>query len=172
VALLERNIACLVPQEDKNGPAPTTARTAQAYDFSANLSARCFLRDTVLVDRVDGAPGFHAIEFRVDSPYLFYQPVNDRARGEVAAFIALAASVFEIDRREKSTSDTVTANFADLDQRVQALSDQIRILHNQYARQLAVDERRLQALTSQIEALSNQYDARLKKLEDDLRVRR
>ena len=35
----------------------------------------------------------------------------------VAAFIALAASVFEIDRREKSTSDTVTANFADLDQR-------------------------------------------------------
>src|SRR5204862_7102520 len=77
----------------------------------------------------------------------------------VAAFIALAASVFEIDRREKSTSDTVTANFADLDQRVQALSDQIRILHNQYARQLAVDERRLQALTSQIEALSNQYDA-------------
>jgi hypothetical protein len=35
-----------------------------------------------------------------------------------------------------------------------------------------VDERRLQALTSQIEALSNQYDARLKKLEDDLRVRR
>ena len=90
----------------------------------------------------------------------------------VAAFIALAASVFEIDRREKSTSDTVTANFADLDQRVQALSDQIRILHNQYARQLAVDERRLQALTSQIEALSNQYDARLKKLEDDLRVRR
>ena len=90
----------------------------------------------------------------------------------VAAFIALAASVFEIDRREKSTSDTVTANFADLDQRVQALSDQIRILHNQYARQLAVDDRRLQALPSQIEALSNQYDARLKKLEDDLRVRR
>ena len=88
------------------------------------------------------------------------------------AFIALAASVYEIDPREKSTSDTVTANFADLDQRVQAFSDQIRILHNQYARQLAVDERRLQALISQIEALSNQYDARLKKLEDDLRVRR
>ena len=40
------------------------------------------MRDTILVDRVDGAPGFHAIEFRVDSPYLFYQPVNDRARGE------------------------------------------------------------------------------------------
>jgi hypothetical protein len=35
-----------------------------------------------------------------------------------------------------------------------------------------VDERRLQALTSQIEALSSQYDARLKKLEDDSRVRR
>ena len=45
----------------------------------------------------------------------------------VAAFIALAASVYEIDRREKSTSDTVTANFADLDQRVQAVLPENRI---------------------------------------------
>ncbi len=41
-----------------------------------------FLGDAVLADRVNGAPGFHAIELRVDAPNLFYQPVNDRARGE------------------------------------------------------------------------------------------
>jgi hypothetical protein len=90
----------------------------------------------------------------------------------VAGFIALAASVYEIDRREKSSADTIAANFADLDQRLQALGDQIRILHNEYAGRLAVDERRFQALTSQIEALSNQYDARLRELEDASRIRR
>jgi hypothetical protein len=90
----------------------------------------------------------------------------------VAAFIALAASVYEIDRREKSSSNTIAANFADLEQRVQALGDQIRILHNEYAGRVAADQRRLQALTSQIEALSNQYDTRLRELEDASRVRR
>jgi hypothetical protein len=88
------------------------------------------------------------------------------------AFIALAASVYEIDRREKSSTDTVTANLADLDQQVQLLNNRIRVLNNQYARQLAADQRQLQALTSQIEALSNQYDTRLKELEDAARVRR
>jgi hypothetical protein len=90
----------------------------------------------------------------------------------VAAFIALAASVYESDRREKSSSNTIAVNFADLDQRVQALGDQIRVLHNEYSGPLAADERRLQALASQIEALSNQYDARLRELEDASRVRR
>jgi uncharacterized protein HemX len=90
----------------------------------------------------------------------------------LAAFIALAASVYEIDRREKSSADTIAANFGDLDQRVQTLSDQIRILHNEYAGRLAADQRRLEALTGQIEALSNQYDARLKELEDASRGRR
>jgi hypothetical protein len=90
----------------------------------------------------------------------------------VAAFIALAASVYEIDRREKSSADTIAANFADLDQRVQALGEQIRILHNEYAGRLAADQRRLQALTGQIEALSNLYDARLKELEEASRGRR
>jgi cell division protein FtsB len=90
----------------------------------------------------------------------------------VALFVTLAASVYEIDRREKSTSDTVAANFADLDQRVQALSAQIRILHDQYTSQLAADERWLQALNSQIEALRNQYDARVKELEGASRVGR
>jgi hypothetical protein len=89
----------------------------------------------------------------------------------VAAFIALAASVYEIDRREKSSADTIAANFADLDQRVQALNAQIRILHNEYEKRLAADQRRLQALISQIEALSNQYDVRLKELEDASRGR-
>ena len=40
---------------------------------------------------------------------------------------ALAASVYEIDRREKSSTDTVTANLADLDQQVQLLSNRLRI---------------------------------------------
>jgi uncharacterized protein HemX len=90
----------------------------------------------------------------------------------VIAFIALAASVYEIDRREKSSTDTVTANLADLDQQVQLLSNRLRILSNQNARQLDADQRRIQALTSQIEALSNQYDTRLKQLEDIVRARR
>jgi hypothetical protein len=90
----------------------------------------------------------------------------------VIAFIALAASVYEIDRREKSSTDTVVANLADLDQQVQLLSNRVRILGNQYAGQLAAEQRQLQALTSRIEALSKQYDARLEELEDILRARR
>jgi len=90
----------------------------------------------------------------------------------VVAFIALAASVYEIDRREKSSTDTVVANLADLDQQVQLLSNRVRILSNQYAGQLAAEQRQLQALTSRIEVLSKQYDARLKELEDMLRARR
>ena len=90
----------------------------------------------------------------------------------VVAFIALAASVYEIDRREKSSTDTVVANLADLDQQVQLLSNRVRILGNQYAGQLAAEQRQLQALTSRIEVLSKQYDARLKELEDMLRARR
>jgi hypothetical protein len=90
----------------------------------------------------------------------------------VIAFIALAASVYEIDRREKSSTDTVVANLADLDQQVQLLSNRVRILSNQYAAQVAADQRQLQALTSQIEALGKRYDTRLKELEDILRARR
>ena len=37
----------------------------------------------------------------------------------VAGFIIMAASFFEIDRREKSSSETVTANFTEIEQRVQ-----------------------------------------------------
>src|SRR6187401_967375 len=60
----------------------TAGRTARAPCCSASLCPRCFLGDAVLADQVNGAPRFHAIELRVDATYLFYQPVNDRARGE------------------------------------------------------------------------------------------
>jgi septal ring factor EnvC (AmiA/AmiB activator) len=86
----------------------------------------------------------------------------------VAGCIALVASLYEIDRREKSSSDTVTANLTEIEQRVQDVSNQIRILNDQYARQLIASERQVQALSTQIQAL----ESRLKELEDDLRVRR
>jgi uncharacterized membrane protein len=90
----------------------------------------------------------------------------------VIAFIALAASVYEIDRREKSSTDTMTASLADLDQQVQLLNNRVRILGNQYARQIEADQRRIQALANQIDALSNQYETRLKQLEETVRTRR
>ena len=50
--------------------------------ISAELAqiTNCFLRDAVLADRVNGAIRFHAIELHIDAPYLFYQPLNYRAR--------------------------------------------------------------------------------------------
>ena len=83
----------------------------------------------------------------------------------VLVFIALVASVYEVDRREKSSIDT---NLADLEQRVQILTDHVRIISNQYA----ANERRFQVLTNRIETLSHQYDARLKEMEDTSRGRR
>ena len=47
----------------------------------------------------------------------------------VAGFITIAAGIYEIDRREKSSSETVTANLTEIEQRVRILSDQIRILN-------------------------------------------
>jgi hypothetical protein len=71
----------------------------------------------------------------------------------VAGFIALAAGLYEIDRREKSSSATAAANLVDMEQRLQILTDQIRVLSDQSAAQQAASERRFQALTSQIQAL-------------------
>ena len=82
----------------------------------------------------------------------------------VAGFIALGASLYEVDRREKSSSGTAAANLTEIEQQVQILSNQIRIISNQ----LSASERQAQALSSQVQAL----DLRLKKLEDDLRGRR
>lgn len=89
----------------------------------------------------------------------------------VAGFIALAAGLYEIDRREKSGSDTVTANLVDMDHRVQILGNQIRILNDQYTKQLAASERLLEAMSRDIQALRDQHASRLKQLEDELRVR-
>jgi hypothetical protein len=82
----------------------------------------------------------------------------------VAGFIALAASLYEVDRREKSNSVTAGVNLIEIEQQVQVLSNQIRILSNQ----LGANERQAQLLDSQIQAL----DLRLKGLEDALRARR
>jgi hypothetical protein len=71
----------------------------------------------------------------------------------VVGFIAVAAGLYEIDRREKSSSATEAANLADMEQRLQILTDQIRVLSDQSAAQQAANERRLQALTSRIQAL-------------------
>jgi chromosome segregation ATPase len=86
----------------------------------------------------------------------------------VAGSIALVAGIYEIDRREKSSSETVTANLTEIEQRVQIASDQIRILNDQYTRRIDTNERELHALGIQIQAL----ESRLNELEDDLRARR
>jgi septal ring factor EnvC (AmiA/AmiB activator) len=86
----------------------------------------------------------------------------------VAGFITMAAGVYEIDRREKSSSETVTANLTETEQRVRTLSDQIRVLNDQHTRQINANARELQALGIQIQTL----ESRLNELEDHLRVRR
>ena len=82
----------------------------------------------------------------------------------VAGLIALAASLYEVDRREKSSAGTVTVNLTEIEQQVHILSNQIRILSNQ----LGATERQAQALGREIQGL----DLRLKGLEDGLRGRR
>jgi len=71
----------------------------------------------------------------------------------VVGFISVAAGLYEIDRREKSNFATEAANLADMEHRLQILTDQIRVLGDQSAAQQAANERRLQALTSRIQAL-------------------
>ena len=58
----------------------------------------------------------------------------------VAGFIALAASLYEVDRREKSNSATAAVNLIEIEQQVQVLNNQIRILSNQ----LGANERQAQ----------------------------
>jgi Na+-transporting NADH:ubiquinone oxidoreductase subunit NqrB len=55
----------------------------------------------------------------------------------IAVFIAMLAGLYEVDRREKSNSETV------------------RILSDQFAGQLAASERRLQFLMGQIQVLES-----------------
>jgi hypothetical protein len=79
----------------------------------------------------------------------------------VAGFIALAASLYEVDRREKSSLATGERTLADIEQRIQIMSNQFYILSNQLTAQLTATERQVQGLES-----------RLKEVEDGLRVRR
>lgn len=90
----------------------------------------------------------------------------------VASFIALTAGLYEIDRREKSTSATRERNIVEIEQRLQVLSDQIRILNNQLTAQLAANERRLQTLDGEVQTLNHKYKSRLKELEEGVRLRR
>jgi hypothetical protein len=86
----------------------------------------------------------------------------------LVGFIIMAAGIYEIDRREKSSSATVTANLTGIEQRVQILSDQIRILNDQYTRQISSNERQLRSLDIQVQAL----ESRLNEFEEQLRARR
>jgi hypothetical protein len=80
----------------------------------------------------------------------------------VASSIALIAGIYEVDRREKSTSDTVAANLREIGQRVELLADQLRILNGQFTSQLNASDRQVQVLGNQMQAL----ELRLKDLED------
>jgi hypothetical protein len=90
----------------------------------------------------------------------------------VASFIVLATGLYEIDRREKSSSRTAAANLADIEQRIQTLTNQLAIFNDQYMTKVTANERQGEALSSEIQALSHHYDARLNELENDLRIRR
>src|SRR5262249_30505534 len=71
----------------------------------------------------------------------------------VTGVIAFGASLYETDRREKSSSATGERSLVEIDQKLQALSTQIRVL----SAQLDASERQFRALSSQVD----QYDSRL-----------
>jgi cell division protein FtsB len=71
----------------------------------------------------------------------------------VVGFISIAVGIYEIDRREKSSSETQTANITEIERRVRMLADQIRILNDQYTKQMIANERQVKALGSQIQGL-------------------
>jgi hypothetical protein len=90
----------------------------------------------------------------------------------VAGFIALAASLYEVDRREKSSLATAERTLADIEQRIQILTNQFHILNNQLTAQVLSTERQVQALSHEVQALRDQHESRLKELEEGLRIRR
>jgi hypothetical protein len=59
----------------------------------------------------------------------------------VAGSIARIAGVYEVDRREKSSSETVAVNLRNLDERVELLADQVRRLSAQFLSHLNARER-------------------------------
>jgi hypothetical protein len=54
----------------------------------------------------------------------------------VVGIIALLAGLYEIDRRGKSSSATLAANVAEIEHRIQVLTNQIRVLNDQFTAQL------------------------------------
>ena len=80
----------------------------------------------------------------------------------VAGSIALAAGMYELDRREKSSSETIAANLNTLDQRLEFLTNQVRILNDEFSSQRNASELQIQALDSQVQAL----ESRLRAVED------
>jgi peptidoglycan hydrolase CwlO-like protein len=97
-------------------------------------------------------------------------------------FLALVAALYETDRREKSSTTTRERDLVELHHRIQTLDSQVQSL----SAQLDTSERQIRTLNSQIDQYDSRltpiereiqlfigrYDARLKELEDDLRVRR
>jgi hypothetical protein len=74
----------------------------------------------------------------------------------VAGVLVLVAGLYEIDRREKSSSATLSANVAEIEQRVQLLVHQMRVLSDQHTAQLAATERRLNKLEEDLRALRSE----------------
>ena len=84
----------------------------------------------------------------------------------VAGFIALAAALYETDRREKSSSATADQNLTEVDLRIQILNNQIHIL----AARLDANERQIQALSNQVQALTDHYDSRVAAIERQVQI--
>ena len=84
----------------------------------------------------------------------------------VAGFIALAAALYETDRREKSSSATADQNLTEVDLRIQILNSQIHIL----AARLDANERQIQALSNQVQAVTDHYDSRLAAIERQVQI--
>ncbi|HKF12056.1 MAG TPA: hypothetical protein VKB89_25595 [Xanthobacteraceae bacterium] len=74
----------------------------------------------------------------------------------VAGVLVLVAGLYEIDRREKSSSATLSANVAEIEQRVQLLVNQMRVLSDQHAAQLTATERRLSKLEEDLRVLRSE----------------
>src|SRR3954462_8507135 len=90
----------------------------------------------------------------------------------VASFIAVTAGLYEIDRREKSTSATRERSISEIEPRLQVLGEQIPILTNQLTAQMAANERQLQTLNREGQARGYKDESRRKEIEYALHVRR
>lgn len=100
----------------------------------------------------------------------------------VIGFVALAAALYETDRREKSSSTTRERDLIEFNERITTLGSQVGVLSAQpdasgrqiraLSSQVDQYDSKLTATERQIQFFMDRYDARVKELEDDLRVRR